>query len=334
MDRRIVGWMGVGAALVGLLGGPAAAKGSNWAQGLFTETAHDFGPVPRGAKVRHAFLLTNRLAEPLTILNVRASCGCTIGLASNQPIAPGRSASVEAAMDTSNFVGRKETTLFVTVVTASGKEAEVRLGVASTILSDIVLNPGTIDFGVVTRGETPSRTLTVDRIGAPGWKAVRLISASKALDASLVETARSAAGVGYALTVTLKGDAPAGPIRDEVRIVTNDRESPHVPVLVTGLVRNGGLTASPAMLTLGKAGSAGRFLVRGPKPFRVLAIEGAGDGFEVTAPDEASRPAHVIAISFRPAPGRPIGALRRTFRVRTDLPGEPPLDLTATARVE
>ena len=80
---------------------------------LFRETGHDFGPVPRGAKLRHPFVLTNRLAEPITILDIRASCGCTTGRAGASTVAPGQTAVVEAEMDTRNFVGPKATALFV-----------------------------------------------------------------------------------------------------------------------------------------------------------------------------------------------------------------------------
>ena len=85
------------AAWIGLMivaataNGPTAFAG-NWAEGLFAEASHDFGPVPRGAVVRHPFVLINRTAEPITILNVRASCGCTTGKASNAPISPGNPA--------------------------------------------------------------------------------------------------------------------------------------------------------------------------------------------------------------------------------------------------
>ena len=105
--------------------------------------------VPRGVKVKHEFLLVNRLAEPITILNLRPSCGCTSGRASVSTVAPGQTAVIEAEMDTRNFVGPKSTILFVTLITAGGREAEARLGVTSHILSDIVLNPGSIDFGTV-----------------------------------------------------------------------------------------------------------------------------------------------------------------------------------------
>src|SRR3954447_21231416 len=117
-------WLG------GVLWLAVAANGAgaaNWAEGLFAEKSHDFGPVPRGGKFRHDFVLTNRLAEPLTILDIRASCGCTTGRASASQLMPGQSAAVEAEIDTRNFVGAKATVLHVTLVTAAGKEAEARL---------------------------------------------------------------------------------------------------------------------------------------------------------------------------------------------------------------
>jgi hypothetical protein len=300
--------------------------------------AHDFGPVPRGAKVRHPFVLTNGLAEVVTIVDIRASCGCTTGRAGAATVAPGQAAIIEAEMDTRNFVGRKATALFVSLVTASGRQAEVRLGVTSTILSDIVLNPGGIDFGTVKKGQAPQQVLTIDRVGDPSWMAERMISASRVLDASLRQTSRSADGVGYALTVTLKPDAPAGAVRDEIHILTNDPQSPAIPVLVTAQIR-GDLTASPGVLALGRVARGGtgqgRVLIRASQPFAILGIEGAGDGFQAAAAADAARkPVHVLTISYRPEPTSPRGDLRRSFRVRTDLPGEPPLEVTATLHAE
>jgi hypothetical protein len=328
----------VGISVLFVLGGVGpSAWGAGWADALFAESGHDFGPVPRGAKVRHAFVLTNRLAEPITIVDVRASCGCTTGKASTNNVAPGQSAVVEAEMDTRNFVGKKATTLTVSVMTPGGREAEIRLAVSSTILSDIVLNPGSIDFGSVSKGQTPSAVLTIDRLGGAGWRAERMVSTSKALTASLVETGRSASGVGYQLTVSLKPETPAGLIRDEIRILTNDPESPSIPVLVTAQVR-GELTATPASLSLGRVSSAasvqGRYLVRGTKPFAITGIEGAGDGFSIAQSDNGRGTLHVVTVTYRPEAGSTRGDLRRTFRVATDLPDEPPLELTATLHVD
>ncbi len=312
-------------------------RAASWADGLFSESNHDFGPVPRGAKVHHEFVLTNRFNEPVTILDVRASCGCTTGRASASVVPPGGAATVAAEMDTRNFVGRKATVLFVSVVTASGKQAEARLGVVSTILSDIVFNPGTIDFGAVSRGQPASQTLTIDRVGLPSWRVERMISGCGAIDASLVETVRDGQRVGYTLTVAIKPDAPAGQVRDEIRLVTNDRETSVLPVRVSALIR-GDLTASPSVLALGRVASAsgveGKFLVRASHPFAVKTIEGSGEGFQASVDDASAKPVHLITVNYHPQPSLIRGDVRRVFRVHTDLAGENPLDLTTTLHVD
>lgn len=329
------------AAVVGvLLWAEPARAGETWADALFAEHGHDFGAVPRGAIVRHPFVLTNRYAEPLTIADVRASCGCTSGRASASVVPPGGQAVIEAQMDTRNFVGLKATTLTVTVLTAGGQQGEARLAVRSNILSDIVLNPGTLEFGVVSRGQTPHQVLTIDRYGQTGWRAQRMVASTRlgqVIDAQLLPVA-SSRGLSYRLSVSIRPDAPAGAVREEIRILTNDPESPVIPVLVNVKVR-GTLAASPSLLSLGRASSAagvsGRFLIRGSQPFAISRIEGAGDGFEVQTDEPGSRkPIHVVTVVYKPTGSGVTGDLRRTFRVVTDLAGEPPVELNAAVTAE
>ena len=321
--------------VLGMGAGPAQAAA--WADRMFPENRHDFGPVPRGAKVKHDFLLVNHLSEPVTIVGLRPSCGCTSGRASASVVGPGQSAVIEAQMDTRNFVGLKSTVLYVSLMTSGGKEAETGLGVSSTILADIVLNPGTIDFGAVLHGQSPSKTLTIDRINLEGWRVHRMVSGSRVLDAQLVETSRKGDAVSYKLTVGLKPDAPAGPVRDEIRILNNDPETPSIPVMVTAWIR-GELTAAPSVLSLGQVHSAsgvqGRFVIRGSRPFAIQGIEGNGDGFTASAPPKARQSVHVVTVAYKPEEGNTRGDLRRVFRVHTDLAGEPPLDLTATLHID
>ncbi len=339
MGRRIVelAWVGLVVATLGI--GSARAGAPNWAERMFAVLGHDFGPVPRGAVVRHDFMMTNKTAESVTILDVRASCGCTTGKPSSTTVAPGQTASIEATMDTRNFVGRKATKLTISFLTASGKSAEVQLAVVSNILPDIVLNPGTVDFGSIAKGQSAKVVMTIERVNAPNWKFERM-SASPALmktiDARLDEIERDASRTAYRLTVTLKPTTSAGLLRDEIRIMTNDPSSPSVPVLVTAQVQ-GTLTASPAMLAMGRAtaeGAKGRYLVRGTKPFTIKGIEGNGDGFSLTVDDDKSKTLHVLTVNFDPKASNIRGDLRRSFRVRTDLADEAPIEMQAVLRVE
>jgi hypothetical protein len=322
--------------LAGLLTVAGSVRAENWQNTLFSERSHDFGPVPRGGVVRHPFVLTNRLNVPITILNLRVSCGCTSGTASASVVQPGKTAIIEAQMDTRNFVGRKSTTLFVSVM-AGNQESEIGLGVSSMILSDVVLNPGVIDFGLVNRGQAPSQGVSIDRIGKPEWKIVKLTSGCKAINASLQETQRQNGAVGYVLTVSLKPDAPAGVIRDEIRLVTNDPETPSIPVPIGAQIR-GELTATPSSLSLGNVTSAavvqGKFVVRASKPFGITKVEGTGEGFTLQDTDLTRKPLHILTLSYNPAEATMRGDLTKTFKIFTDLPGEPPIDVTATLHVE
>ena len=318
------------------IGGTARAEAQNWSDGLFSERSHDFGPVPRGGVVRHPFVLTNKLNVPITILNLRVSCGCTSGTASVSVVPPGKTAIVEAQMDTRNFVGRKSTTLFVSLM-AGNRESEIGLGVSSLILSDVVLNPGVVDFGLVNRGQAPSQMIAIDRIGKPDWKIVRLTSACKAINATLQETRRQDGSVGYQLNVSLKPDAAAGVIRDEIRLITNDPETPSIPVPIGAQVR-GELSATPTSLALGHvtsaAGVQGKFVVRASKPFAISKVDGTGEGFYLQDGDSTRKPLHILTMTFNPAESTTRGDLTRTFRITTDLPGEPPIDVTASLHVE
>ena len=319
-----------------VLSAVGSARADNWQNTLFSERSFDFGPVPRGGVVRHPFVLTNRLSVPISILNLRVSCGCTSGTASASVVQPGQTAIVEAQMDTRNFVGRKSTTLFVSVM-AGNQESEIGLGVSSMILSDVVLNPGGVEFGLVNRGQTPSQIVAIDRIGKPEWKVVKLTSACKAITASLQETQRVNGSVSYQLTVALKPDAPAGPIRDEIRLVTNDPETPSIPVPIGALIR-GELSATPASLALGNVASGsnvqGKFVVRASKPFAIARVEGTGEGFYLQETDAAKKVLHILTLTYNPAEGTMKGDLSRTFKITSDLPGEPPIEVTATLHVD
>ena len=57
---------------------------------VFEDSEHDFGEIQeKGGKVSHKFLFRNDGDEPLLILSVKPSCGCTTPNWSKNPIKPG-----------------------------------------------------------------------------------------------------------------------------------------------------------------------------------------------------------------------------------------------------
>ena len=58
------------------------------------EAAFDFGTIPQGKPVYHFFEVTNTGKDPMVLVNVQTSCGCTTPEWSKDPIAPGATAKI------------------------------------------------------------------------------------------------------------------------------------------------------------------------------------------------------------------------------------------------
>lgn len=70
----------------------------------FKETIHDFGKIREDAgNADHEFTFVNTGSQPVTILKVTASCGCTTPGWTNEPVLPGKSGFVKGSF---NPVGR------------------------------------------------------------------------------------------------------------------------------------------------------------------------------------------------------------------------------------
>ena len=58
------------------------------------ETEFNFGTIPQGKPVYHFFEVTNTGKDPMVIVNVQTSCGCTTPDWSKEPIAPGATSKI------------------------------------------------------------------------------------------------------------------------------------------------------------------------------------------------------------------------------------------------
>jgi hypothetical protein len=306
--------------ILALTAAPAAAQKA-WADKLFKDgTTHDFGMVARGAQLLHRFPITNIYAVPLEITEIRASCGCVTITPSVKTLKPLEKAHLEVRMDTRRFDKPKTVTIYVSV----GPEyvSTATLTVSAKIRTDIVFNPGDLNFEVVQRGQTPTRTLDVEYAGALDWQITELVKNAKApVEAKLEPLYRKPGQVGYRITVKLKADAAIGPFKHEVLLKTNDPASKWLTVLVEGIVQ-GPLKITPERLSLGKikVGETKTYkvIVRANKAFKIAKIEGQGEGVTAEAPD-ASATIQVVSVQCQPTEA---GVLRKTLQIRTDLEEE------------
>lgn len=74
---------------------------------------YDFGRLFGVSAVTHGFIISNVGDEPLSILDVRTSCGCTTTALSQSDLAPGESVELEVTVDLTNFSGHINQTISV-----------------------------------------------------------------------------------------------------------------------------------------------------------------------------------------------------------------------------
>lgn len=74
---------------------------------------YDFGKLSGASAVTHGFIISNVGDEPLSILDVRTSCGCTATALSKSELAPGESVELGVIVDLSSFSGHISQSIYV-----------------------------------------------------------------------------------------------------------------------------------------------------------------------------------------------------------------------------
>ena len=81
------------------------------------EKTYDFGVIKEeDGRVSHVFTFKNVTEGPLTIKNVRASCGCTTPAWSKEPIASGKQAQITVTYNASGRPGAFHKSVTVTLI--------------------------------------------------------------------------------------------------------------------------------------------------------------------------------------------------------------------------
>ena len=311
-------------ALVVLLLGTAAASAQGWAEKMFKGgLKHDFGTVPHGAQLKHSFTITNIYNARMQITLVKSGCSCVTATTPKTGgwLAPLESTTIDVVMNARLFSGPKTVGIRVHVGPEYISSAELK--VSSNSRADVVFNPGEVNFGSVTRGQTPTQTIDVEYAGKLNWQVSEVVARDVPFAATIKELYRkTAAGaisqVGYRLSVKLRSDAALGSFKHNVYLKTNDPASPLVPVLVEANVQSA-LSVTPSTLGLGtvKTDTAltRRVVVRGGKAFKVTGVEGTGNGIELGAALSDTE-AEIQFVTFK-CQVTAAGPFRREVKIKT-----------------
>ncbi len=293
------------------------------------ETKIDFGEASQGTEVPFEFILRNEGDAPLTIDEVKPSCGCTAALASDSTVAPGGEARVTGTVKTAGFQDRITKT--ITVTSNDPDRARMTLTITGIVQVPFHLEPRYINFGQVKRGEAAQRvaTLTVKddaRLpAAVGEPTVR----SPHLTASVVPRAGEDPARTFDITVDLAGDAPQGQISTPVLIPVEGEEQPLRLTVYANVV--GDVAIYPQTVSLGLVEEGKEvvrsFVVMSPtqKKFEIADAQCDLPGcvVEVTElPNQASRRRITVKLD---GSGLPDGRVEGTLTVITTMADAEPL---------
>ncbi len=318
-------------ALVVGLGVATATPAAPWADALFDSLEHDFGAVPRGPTITHAFELTNNTETPIHVAGLRVPCSCVSASLSQQTLQPGERGTILAQMHTNRFAGQSVKPIYV--LFDSPHSAEVQLTVRAVSREDVTLTPQSFDFRRVPHGSAPETTVTALLLGPPDCKITGATSDSALIKPRVTPLRQPSGEVAYQVTVCLPPELPAGNWFGTIWLITDNPALQRIAIpLIAEVVPS--LTISPKRLALGpvKAGVEAdrKVVVRSDRPFRILEVTGTDTEVAVVDGKGGNADVHVLQLKFRATTP---GDLTRTIRIRTDSKEEGLVEFRVTATI-
>ena len=293
---------------------------------------HDFGNVPWGTTLTHRFVMTNIYKVPMQIVeDPKVSCGCTRIVRYTQKLESRETGFIDIEMDGRRFQGPKAVT--ITIQFGPKYRSTAVLQVRAFGRTDVAVNPGQVNFGVVSLGQQPAQAIDVQYSGQQqNWQITDVDSTNApSVKVELKRLPPSRGTVGYRLTTSLKNDASTGILQEQVVLKTNDPNGPVVIIPVAGavqaplaIVQGSRVKLDP--VPVGKE-SVRNIMVRGNKPFKIVKIDGEGNGLSVKY-YPISNPIQNVMVSFKPT--QP-GELQRKLTIYTDQRESASVVIEATA---
>lgn len=216
--------------------------------------AHDFGVITDEHNVTTSFEFVNDGDAPLVISNVRGGCGCTVPQLDKDVYEPGESGVVTVMFNPNKKKGT--TRQKVTITSNDPDEPRAQVEITADVKQLVAVSPPNVSLGKVFRGEDNSAAITVT-----GMKEdFRIVEArvvgvgGEHWDVKIgafepIETSDGVYQRGN-VTVSVKDDAPLGPLRGTLIMRTNDERKGSLSMTVAGRLA-GDVTAMPERLSFG-----------------------------------------------------------------------------------
>ncbi len=198
----------------------------------FPERAFDAGDVQHGGVIEHVFQVKNDGDEPLTIIEVHPTCGCTILDYTKTPIPPGGVGTIQFKIETKTLASGKASKT-ITVMTDAPEAERTVLQMKLNIVTPLEFLPRAQVYIYTLQGEGRTEKILV-RPHLDGLKVLGVSSSNPNLKVSLEPSKATASATGevraalierpgdYWVTIELAPGAPVGTFKSEISVSTSD----------------------------------------------------------------------------------------------------------------
>jgi hypothetical protein len=224
------------------------------------EPVHDFGTLVKGDNVTHTFVLENAGEEPVKVVFVKPSCGCTIA-EFDAVIPPGGEGKVTAALDTLTLTGKASSAL---EVFAEGSETAVAtLELRAEVIPLLLAHPGYARWIYVQQEVEGTISNTVYSQDGGEFQILEVEAPMPAIEVSFrpatpEERREKVLGSQWQIDASLDSAAPVGPITGYLTVHTDHPRQKVMQIPLSGFVR-------PTLFVEPPRGDFGTLKIRAPR---------------------------------------------------------------------
>lgn len=211
----------------------------------FAASLYDFGKVPAGEVIKHAFVFTNVGERLLQITDVRPSCGCTAPGSWSRQTEPGKTGLIPIELYTANFNGSIAKS--VTVTSNATNQPVVTLQIRGTVWRPIEVSPQSAVLNFVP--DSASNGVAVVRIVNNLEEPLTLSEPESSNRALAAELKTNQPGKEYQLVIKTVPPLGSTNVFGRISLKTSSPKLANLVVPVYALAQQA-VTAIPSRITL------------------------------------------------------------------------------------
>jgi hypothetical protein len=219
-------------------------------------TAIELGRRPLDETVDQTFAVRNAGDQDLAIRVQKTSCGCLSFLTGATVIPPGEIANVALRVRPDKGRNLGPNSYHATLSTNDPDRPQIEVSFSVDFGASIEVSPSVLDFGTVTRGKAPTKTLTMTLFDETNGGALTLDCSAEHICAKEIANEVRGTSRETKWSVELRAEhASVGTLRDEIVIRSGLPGRPVTRVRVKAEIR-GPLTAVPERIMVSEVAPA------------------------------------------------------------------------------